>query len=345
VTEAIEPDPSDLTTHTALRRLLARHAIGYGIEVGPGHQPFELPFVGSSVRFVDRWQPEENRELFPELGDLASFPVPDVVANFDTDRLHPIADASQDFVVCSHVIEHLAEPIGFLAEIYRVLRPGGIAIVLLPNRHRTFDRRREPTSLEHLIAEYQANVTDVDEDHLVEFLSNTIGLPEEPGELAEALELHRNRSIHVHCWDEEEFVPVLRYAIEQCGMLWEFVDGLVTDDLGEEGFEFGFVLRRSTSPDRDANVLGQRLVESWECWRDARLANLEELRSARSNLALLEREVARLHAHVADLAAAVAARDASVERLHRHPVYRAYRFLKPVRPKLPRSGSTRRGSS
>jgi SAM-dependent methyltransferase len=326
VIDGAAPDPSELHTHTTLRQLLARHALGSGIEVGPGHQPFALPFRGSSVRYVDRWHPVDNRRLFPELGEDATFPVPDVVANFDTDGLRPIADASQDFVICSHVLEHLAEPIGFLEEIHRVLRPGGIAILLLPNRHRTFDSRRLATSLDHLIAEHRAHIAEVDDEHVVEFLSNTIGISEDPGERQAALELHRNRSIHVHCWNEDEFVPVLEHCIEQCGTRWEFVDGLVTDDLGEEGFEFGFVLRRSTST-LDSSVLAVRFVQSWQAWRTARLVGLGELHAARSNLMAL-------NVRVVELQAGVAERDAALARIHESALYRGYRMVRRLSSRL-----------
>ncbi|HEY6316876.1 MAG TPA: methyltransferase domain-containing protein, partial [Acidimicrobiia bacterium] len=112
------------------RQRLAAFLSGRGLELGPGHVPFDVP-PGLEITFVDRWEPEQHADLFPDLPG-ATFIKPDVIANFDTDRLTPIADASQDFVICSHVLEHLAEPIGFVAEIYRVLRPGGIALILLP---------------------------------------------------------------------------------------------------------------------------------------------------------------------------------------------------------------------
>jgi len=40
-------------------------------------------------------------------------------------------DASYDCVVCSHVLEHVDDKKA-LAEIYRVLKPGGVALIMLP---------------------------------------------------------------------------------------------------------------------------------------------------------------------------------------------------------------------
>jgi SAM-dependent methyltransferase len=49
-------------------------------------------------------------------------------------------DASFDAVVCNHVLEHVPEDRKAMRELYRVLRPGGWAMVQSP-----VDRRREET--------------------------------------------------------------------------------------------------------------------------------------------------------------------------------------------------------
>jgi SAM-dependent methyltransferase len=48
----------------------------------------------------------------------------------------PVADNSQQVVFCDSVLEHVVSPTHSLAEMYRVLAPGGIAFITTTNRHR-----------------------------------------------------------------------------------------------------------------------------------------------------------------------------------------------------------------
>jgi SAM-dependent methyltransferase len=51
----------------------------------------------------------------------------------DLEREIPFAGGSVDVVISNQVIEHLADTDGFVAEIFRVLRPGGWAVVSTEN--------------------------------------------------------------------------------------------------------------------------------------------------------------------------------------------------------------------
>ena len=271
----------------AARELLTRFLSGSGVEIGPGHVPFPLPFGGASVRYVDRWQPEDNRSLFPELGEAAAgFVIPDVVADLDTDRLSALASESQDFVIASHVLEHLAEPLGQLADIHRVLRPGGVALILLPDRRQTFDRDRSPTPLQHLVEEHRQGVTAVADDHVEDFLRGTGGWDDawDEAQRREVLELHRRRSVHVHTWSQDEFCEVLEHTVREMGMRWELLDAVFLGD-APGSIEFGMALRRA--PDgADLHLLAARLGAAW-----AALA--ERARAAREAGAVHEQLVAR----------------------------------------------------
>lgn len=48
----------------------------------------------------------------------------------------PLPDASVDFMVCYHVLEHVPDDGSAMAEIARVLKPGGLALVQVPWRSR-----------------------------------------------------------------------------------------------------------------------------------------------------------------------------------------------------------------
>jgi SAM-dependent methyltransferase len=249
------------------RGLLTRFLNGSGVELGPGHHPMPIPFPGITVQFVDRWQPEENHALFTNIEAGATFPKPDIVANLDEDRLSALADGSQDFVIASHILEHLADPLTQIGEIYRVLRPGAVVLVFLPDRRHTFDRKRSATPLAHLIQDHRDQVTVVSDEHVEDYIRKTDFWDPTwtPQQVQEQFELNRQRSIHVHCWSEDEFVPVIEYTIVEMGMQWELLDAVFVEDV-PDGFEFGFVLRRS-SVATEAAVAGEHLRLTWDLLR------------------------------------------------------------------------------
>lgn len=58
----------------------------------------------------------------------------------DMSKKIPYPTGSFDLVISSATIEHVLNPDGFLCEIYRVLKPGGIALISTPNLAFWFNR-------------------------------------------------------------------------------------------------------------------------------------------------------------------------------------------------------------
>lgn len=85
-------------------------------------------------------------------------------------RLEDAPDDSYDAILSSHVLEHLANPLGALAEWRRVVRPGGHVLLIVPHRDGTFDHRRPVTSLEHLRGDAEHETGEDDRTHLDEIL-------------------------------------------------------------------------------------------------------------------------------------------------------------------------------
>jgi len=316
---------ADSTSRAEALGLLARHLRGSGVELGPGHNPLPLPYTGTEVQYVDRWEPDENSRLCAELGPDAQFPKPDVIANLDTDRLSAVPTDSQDYVVASHLLEHLAEPLGILADISRVLRPGGTLLLLLPDRRRTFDLGREPTPLAHLVAEHAAGVSEVSDEHLLEWIAHVSDRTDwTPEQRTSDFDLHRRRSIHVHCWTQEEFDQVLVHTIASMGAPWELVELLRVEDV-PASIEFGYVLRKAPQalpPDVAADRLRQ-VIAAEGAARAAR-PDVVALAADRDRLAT---ECVRLAAVAADLRKVVAHQGSQLDLFRRSPLAPVLRRL------------------
>jgi predicted SAM-dependent methyltransferase len=265
-------------TSDKLRLHLSRHLRGDGIELGPGHHPYVTVLPGTHVKYVDRWEQDENRALFPELGEAAEFPKPDVVANLDEQLLEMFETKSQDFIITSHLFEHVGNPLALLEDCHRVLRPGAVLILLLPDMTRTSDARRTPTTLQHLVSDYDAKARGVDDEHVVDYLRVVRSFEGTGDELAERIAYERTRSFHVHCWVEETFFPVLEYAATHLDSPFEMVDLVLTPDI-PGGKEFGYVLRR---PLVEASAIDhhERLVATRELLLKTRFAQSDPARAA-----------------------------------------------------------------
>ncbi len=86
--------------------------------------------------FYKRFRKLENLDYTTT--DLIS-PLADVKA--DICNL-PFEDNSYDFILCNHVLEHIPDDTKAMQEIYRILKPGGTAILQIPqdlNRMETFE--------------------------------------------------------------------------------------------------------------------------------------------------------------------------------------------------------------
>ncbi|HWH93278.1 MAG TPA: methyltransferase domain-containing protein [Baekduia sp.] len=88
----------------------------------------------------------------------------------DGAHLEGLADDGYDAVISSHVIEHLADPLGGLEAWARVARPGGHLLMVAPHHEGTFDRRRPVTTLQHMVDDHAVLRGEDDLTHLEETL-------------------------------------------------------------------------------------------------------------------------------------------------------------------------------
>lgn len=127
----------------------------------------------------------------------------------DGTDLSPIADSSYDFVLSSHSLEHIANPIKALLEWKRILKEGGLLLIILPDKRFTFDNNRPYTSFQHIHEDYQLQVTEADTTHISEIVQFHNYSRDHLGEKTEAAFKKRcennleKRAMHHHVFNLE----------------------------------------------------------------------------------------------------------------------------------------------
>jgi SAM-dependent methyltransferase len=126
-----------------------------GLEIGALATPLVFPSEGN-IFFVDHADTETLREKYAEDAsvDLDKIVKVDAVWGSQTleDCLGP--DRKVDYVLASHVIEHVPDLITWLAEIRSVLRPGGTLRLAVPDRRYTFDYLRPESRIYDVLDSY-----------------------------------------------------------------------------------------------------------------------------------------------------------------------------------------------
>jgi predicted SAM-dependent methyltransferase len=217
------------------QRISRRYLRGEGLEIGALHRPLPIP-RGVSVRYVDRMDVADLRAHYPELRDEQLVEV-DIIDNGETLGSQP--DASVDFIIANHFIEHTEDPIGALANQLRVVRPGGILYLAVPDRRKTFDADREPQPLDHIVRDHRGGPAwsrPIHQEEWARLVEKVV--PKEIPARVQWLEDH-DYSIHFHVWDPDEFRLLLEFARDQEHLPFAI------EQLARNDHEFIAILRRT----------------------------------------------------------------------------------------------------
>ncbi len=141
----------------------------------------------------------------------------------DAIDLSKIEDERYDFMLSSHCIEHLANPLKGLFEWKRIIKKGGHIAIIAPDMRYTYDRKRPLTAFEHIEQDYKQNMQEDDSTHFAEVIElhdmtndGTVTSYEE--HVARTKDNFNTRIVHHHTYDLELVKKMLVY----CG--FEIVD-------------------------------------------------------------------------------------------------------------------------
>lgn len=175
---------------------------GSGIEIGALNHPVRL-FHGAQVRYLDRLTSEEARRAYPDLGDDELVEV-DLIEDGET--LSSIAEASCDFVIANHLLEHCRDPIATIGNMLRVVRFDGILYLAVPDKRFTFDAARPLTTYEHVQRDYEQGPGVSDALHYEEKMGRALIGDHQARRLAEFFAARTD--VHFHVWTQREIVEL-----------------------------------------------------------------------------------------------------------------------------------------
>ncbi|MCY7275340.1 MAG: class I SAM-dependent methyltransferase [Phormidesmis sp. CAN_BIN44] len=277
-----------------------------GAEIGPLDRPVVTRRMGQ-IRYVDH---DTTEALWIKYADPANHVDTSKIVEVDyvwgekslSDLLQ--GEAPIDYVIASHVIEHVPDFIGWLNEVKAILKPGGILSLAIPDKRRCFDYHRQLTKTADVVEAYLRNSKTPSPRQIFDHLSSAVTFG---GNIAWDRSVDATQLVHchstaeawvtaknsfttgdycdVHCWvfTPISFLKLLSDLTDLDLLKFEVVQFYVT-----EGCEFFVSLRATDQPDRAkvddfaASLMGEDsalMVESEE---------VQELKSVQQQIRAME---------------------------------------------------------
>lgn len=154
---APEDDPAYQASHRARKAKLLKDinlATAVGVEIGALSRPFVLRSDGRII-YVDHADAATLREKYKDDPNVGTQHIVDVDAVWGVNTLSDtVKGESVDYVVASHVIEHVPDLISWLQELASILNATGQVRLLVPDKRFTFDYTRRTTALADVLPSY-----------------------------------------------------------------------------------------------------------------------------------------------------------------------------------------------
>ena len=191
--------------------------------------------AGVQVQYLERMTVEDLRAQYPELSSEKLVPV-DIVD--DGEKLSKIQNATQDFLIASHFLEHCQNPLMAIENMLQVMKEGGILFLVIPDKRYTFDINRPLTPYEHLVRDYQEGPEWSERMHYEEWVRLVEKVQDEKAVTLRTDDLINKRySIRYHVWTQTEMIELFLNIKRRIGFEFE--------SISKNGIEVIMVLRKT----------------------------------------------------------------------------------------------------
>jgi SAM-dependent methyltransferase len=285
-----------------------------GLEIGPLAAPRVRKDQGEVI-YVDHTDGEGLRRKYADNSVLKDYL--DQIVDIDCvigdgQGIHEaLADQDPfDYVIASHLIEHIPDPVTWLSDIASLLRPSGILSLVIPDKRFTFDINRRTTEIAELVDGYLRRLHKPSFKQAYDFISKEITEMVDPSTVwagtadfngvvrsdvpdpdVAALQLCRtiessDQYVDLHCsvFTPDSFL-VLHEKLARLGLIEFEVAHFVPTEFNE--LEFHVSLRR-TDTSLDRNSAMERQLASIDRARQSTMDIASTIDSSASGAATME---------------------------------------------------------
>ncbi|MDP4147904.1 MAG: methyltransferase domain-containing protein [Bacteroidota bacterium] len=223
-----------------IREFIGNQVCGKGVEFGAASSPFPTA-LESQVEYADLFDHSLISSPYHNHHTYARHEYVKCKYLTGMEVMVGIPDRSLDFIIASHVIEHLRNPLQAMETAWTRLKPEGKLVLMVPHRDLTFDKNRDITSLEHIVLDYERPLKERDFMHFYDFYENAFVAPN-PFEKAVEMFNSDASDIHYHTWNEGSFLEMVQYFSDH---IRKWSDITYYPHLpNEQANEFYFILKK-----------------------------------------------------------------------------------------------------
>ena len=146
---------------------------GRGLEIGPSHAPIFPKSKGYNVDVLDYASADDLRAKYAG-GTVNVEAIEHVDYVSDGRPIHEIITDREcyDFIISSHVIEHVTDFVSYFKSCEALLKPDGVAVLAIPDKRFTFDVMQQLTSTGDVLEAHRNKASRHSPSRVFDFISN-----------------------------------------------------------------------------------------------------------------------------------------------------------------------------
>lgn len=252
-----------------------------GLEIGPGHNPLIPKRSGFHVEVLDHLCQADLRRKYQEHPGVQIENIEPVDFIWSGQPISELTGQNRyEWVLASHVLEHIPDVVSFLNEVEKILKPDGLLAVALPDKRRCFDYYNPITATGGVLdAFYQKRVAP-SVGQVFNHFANAVS---QGGDISWEKSTRKQMQF-VHTFDEVK--SVVRSVVENSNYMdvhcWRFTPEsfeIIVDDLYQLGLCGLVLLERAINSETEFYVT---LAKGRAPVKSSRIDRISEMYSALS---------------------------------------------------------------